>query len=300
MKVSRSVIGQDYRRPPTISTSLWRPPVYRGAMAPRWILLSLVALGSSPAAGQQAEAPRDFCPDRPGLGTPPCTIDRGRAAVELGVADWTLDRSADSRTDTIEAGQLLVRFGLTDSLEAQIGWTAFGHVRERDRLTGSVQRHSGIGDLTVALRQNLANPDGSGFSAAAMPYATLPTGNRAIGAGEWTAGLLIPLSYELGGGLQLGVTGRVEAAADEDRDGRHLAYGGVAGLSLPLSEKLDATFEVAANRDEDPSGHATEWLAGLSAGWMAKDDLQLDAGVNIGLDRTAPALQLYLGVARRF
>lgn len=269
-------------------------------MGPRRILLSLVALGLSPAAAAQSEALRDFCPDRPGLGTPPCTIDSGHVAVELGLADWTLERTPGSRTDTVEAGQLLVRAGLTDSLEAQIGWTAFGHVRERDRATGSVASASGVGDLTVALRQNLVNPDGTGFSAALMPYATVPAGNSAIGAGEWTAGMLLPLSYELGGGVQLGVTAQVEAAADSDRDGRHLAYGGVAGLSLPLSDALGATFEIAASRDRDPSGHATEWLAGLSAGWMAEDGLQLDAGANIGFSAAAPDLQLYLGVAKRF
>lgn len=268
-------------------------------MGPRRILLSLAALGLSPAAAQ-AEGLRDFCPDRPGLGAPPCTIDSGHVAVELGLADWTLDRSADRRTDTVEAGQLLVRAGLTDSLEAQIGWTAFGHVRELDRVTGSAERASGIGDLTVSLRQNLTNPDGSGFSAAVMPYATLPTGNEAIGAGEWTAGVLLPLSYDLGGGVQLGVTAQVEAAADSDRDGRHLAYGGVAGLALPLSDALGVTLEVAASRDRDPSGHSTEWLGGVSAGWMVREDLQLDAGANIGLDSTAPDLQLYLGVAKRF
>ncbi|HEX8621423.1 MAG TPA: transporter [Allosphingosinicella sp.] len=268
-------------------------------MRVRPTLLGLAVLGLSPTSAP-AETLRDFCPDRPGLGTPPCTIDRGHVAVELGVADWTLDRSADSRTDTVEVGQWLVRLGLTGSLEAQIGWTAFGHVRERDRATGSVDRVSGIGDLTVALQQNLANPDGSGFSAAVMPYATLPAGNEAIGAGEWTAGVLLPLSYDLGGGVQLGLTAQVEAAADEDRDGRHLAYGGVAGLALPVSDALDITAEVAATRDDDPSGHATQWLAGLSAGWMAREDLQLDAGVNVGLDSSAPDLQLYLGVARRF
>ena len=268
-------------------------------MGPRPILLSLAALGLCPAAAR-AETLRDFCPDRPGLGTPPCTVDADHVAIELGLADWTLDRSPDSRADTIEAGQLLVRIGLTDNLEAQIGWTAFGHGRERDRATGSVARGSGVGDLMVALRRNLANPDGSGFSAAVMPYATLPTGNAAIGAGDWTAGVLLPLSYELDGGVQLGVTAQAEAAADSDRDGRHLAYGGVAGISLPLSKALGVTVEIAANRDQDPSGHATEWLAGLSAGWMAEDGFQLDAGANIGLDAAAPDLQLYLGVAKRF
>ncbi len=173
-------------------------------------------------------------------------------------------------------------------------------MRERDRATGAVASASGIGDLTIALRQNLANPDGSGLSAAIMPYATLPTGDGAIGAGEWTAGLLLPLSYDLGGGLQLGLTAQAEAAADQDGDGRHLAYGGVVGLALPLSDAVGVTAEIAAARDHDPSGRETEWLAGLSAGWMAAEGLQLDAGINVGLDSTAPDLQLYFGVARRF
>ncbi|HEX8625308.1 MAG TPA: transporter [Allosphingosinicella sp.] len=261
-------------------------------------ILPALALGLA-AASARADEMRDFCPDRPGLGTPACTIDKGHFDVELGIVDWTLDRTSGSRTDTLEAGQLLVRLGLTDTLEAQLGWTAFGHVRVRDRSTGSVGRGSGVGDVTLALRQNLANPDGSGFSLAVMPFATLPTGGPAIGAGEWSAGLILPLSYDLGADVQLGLTGQVEAAADEDRAGRHLAYGAVAGLSMSLTEALGATFEIAATRNEDPAGHSTEWLAGLSAGWMAKDDLQLDAGANFGL-HGAPDVQVYLGVSKRF
>ena len=267
-------------------------------MGPGPIMLALAALGLGASA--RAETLRDFCPDRPGLGTPPCTIDAGHFDVELGLGDWTLDRSPASRVDTIEAGQILVRIGLTDSLEAQMGWTAFGHVRMLDRPTGATASASGVGDLSIALRQNLVNPDGSGLSLAVMPFATLPTGNDVIGAGEWTAGLLVPVSYDLGSGVQLGLTAQAEAAADEDRSGRHLAYGGVAGVSLPLSDTVGATFEIAARRDEDPSGHATEWLAGLSAGWMAQEGLQLDAGANLGLGSAAPDLQLYFGVSRRF
>src|SRR5688572_6454817 len=92
------------------------------------IIIGLGVLGLATTAAE-AETLRDFCPDRPGLGTPPCTIDPGHFDVELGLADWTLDRSSVSRDDRIEAGQLLVRIGLAGSLEAQIGWTAFGHVR---------------------------------------------------------------------------------------------------------------------------------------------------------------------------
>jgi hypothetical protein len=110
---------------------------------------------------------------------------------------------------------------------------------------------------------------------------------------------MVPLSHDVGKGVQIGLTAHIEAAADEDRDGRHLGYGGVVGLSIPVSDALGATFEVATTRDEDPAGSRTEWLAGLSAGWMADENLQFDAGANFGLHRAAD-VQLYLGLSRRF
>ena len=238
------------------------------------------------AGSARAEEGRDFCPDRPGLGTPACTIDRGRVAGELGLFDWT----RDGHQDEFAAGDLLVRYGLTDKLEMQFGWTAYTH--------GPTD--SGTGDLFVALRRSLYHPDGSGFSVAVMPYATLPTGSDGIGAGDWGAGLLVPMSYELPHGFALGLTAEADAAVDEDGHGRHLAYSAILGLDVPVSERVGATVELSAGRDEDPSGHATQLLAGLSAGWTPSDDLQLDVGANLGLNRESPDLELYFGVARRF
>jgi hypothetical protein len=238
------------------------------------------------AGGARAEAPRDFCPDRPGLGTPPCTIDRGRFAVELGLVDWT----RDGHEDEVSASELLARYGLTDSLEMQVGWTAFVHAGGR----------SGTGDVFVALRQNLHNPDGSGFSVAVMPYATLPTASNGVGAGDWGAGVLVPVSYELPGEIKLELTAEADAAVDEDGDGRHFAYGAILGLDVPLSDAVGATFELSAKRDRDPAGATTELLAGLSADWAPTENLQLDIGANAGLNRASPDVELYVGVARRF
>jgi hypothetical protein len=250
------------------------------------------------AGAAQAEDLRDFCPDRPGLGTPACTIDKGHAAIELGLGDWTLTRQGGDREDDFATGDLLVRYGLTSSLEMQVGWTAYTHVRAR---SGKFVAHQGgVGDVFVALRQNLHDPDGSGFSIALMPYATLPTGSDGIGAGDWGAGLLVPMSYELPHGLALDFTAEADAAVDADGNGRHFAYSAIFGLDVPLADKVGATAEFSAGRDEDPSGHSTELLAGLSAGWTPNDNLQLDVGANVGLNRDSPDVELYFGVARRF
>src|SRR3954463_12746112 len=149
-------------------------------------------LAAAPARAAQL---RELCPDRPGLGTPACTMDPGHIQIELGLGDWTLTRQGADREDDFATGDVLLRYGLTSRLEMQVGWTAFTHVRTR---SGTLVAHDhGVGDLTIALRQNLHNADGSGFSVALMPYATLPTGSGGIGAGDWGAGILVPMSYEL-------------------------------------------------------------------------------------------------------
>lgn len=243
---------------------------------------------------------REFCADRPGLGTPACTLDPGHLMLETGLIDWTRESDPQARTDMFESGDFLLRFGVGESTELQAGWTAFGYARERDKSSGAIQHGSGTGDVMLAIRQNLRNPDGSGFSAAAMPYVTLPIGGRTIGAGAASMGFLIPISYDLSQGVTLSATPEVDAAADGDRHGRHLAYGGVVGLGVDLTSHLSGALELEALRDRDPDGHATQSLAGLSLAWLPRDDLQLDIGGVAGLNHDSPDVELYLGVARRF
>lgn len=262
------------------------------------VCIALFATLPGVALAQQAS--RDLCADRPGLGTPACTVEPGRIVFELGLADWTREHDGDKRTDTILAGDMLVRIGLAGHLEAQVGWTGYGDVRTREPLTAMVERRDGIGDVTLALRRNLSNPDGSGLSIAIMPFATLPVGNSAIGAGDWGAGLLLPIGFDLGSGLSLAFTPEVDAAVDSDGSGRHFAYGSVAGLGFDLSGSLSGTAELSATRDEDEPEHTTQMLASLSFAWQSGDDLQLDIGANLGLNHDSPDRQIHAGIVRRF
>jgi len=258
----------------------------------------MLAMGlAAPAAAQDL---RPLCADRPGLETPACTVDAGHVQVELGLGDWILNRGADVRTDTILAGDILARIGLTGNLEARLGWTAYGHQRERDRTTGAVDRTARTGDVTIGFKQNLRNPDGSGLSIALLPYATLPVGRGPIGAGDWGAGLIGSISYELSDTLQVVASPEIDAAVDEDGDGRHLAYGGEVGLSGTLTDALSATVDVELLRDRDPGQHSTKALAGVSLAWQPQKLLQFDVGSNVGLNHASADVEVYVGVTRKF
>ncbi|HJQ16318.1 MAG TPA: transporter [Allosphingosinicella sp.] len=261
----------------------------------RRVVGPLLLLCASAAA--RAEDLRDFCPDRPGLGTPACTIDKGHGDVEIGIADWTRDRDSGVRINSWVFADTLLRYGVSDRLEAQLEWQGLG-IRQAHGTGAGNDR--GSGDLRLALRRNLRNPDGAHFSAAIMPFVTLPVGSSPIGGGDWAAGLIVPLSYALPHGVQLAFTGEADAAADSQGRGHHLALVGTAGIGVPLAPAFDATLEVQRRDDQDPSGTQHATVGGVALAWQPGDALQLDAGANVGLSRNAPGVELYAGVSRRF
>ena len=253
---------------------------------------------SAPAWGEGKL--RDLCAERPGLDTPACTVDPGHLQVEVGLGDWTLDRQPDSRTDTIVVGDISARYGVGESTEIRLGWSAYGHSRTRGQATGAVDRLSGTGDVTIGLKQNLSSPSGDGFSLAVLPYATLPTGKTGIGAGDWGAGLLIPASYALTEVFTLELTPEWDAAVDSDGEGRHSAYGSAAGLGVKLNEQWSMSVEGQLIRDRDPAGHSTQALAGAYLAWQPKRRIQFDAGAQAGLNHATPDVELYFGISEKF
>jgi hypothetical protein len=263
----------------------------------RPIIGLLLLTFAAPAAAQDL---RDLCADRPGLGVPACTVDKGHVQIEIGLADWTRDSQPDSRTDTILVGDSLARIGVGDATELRLGWTAYGHESDRDRATGLVDRAARVGDVTVGLKQNLVNPDGDKLSIALLPFASLPVGRQPIGAGTWSAGLIVPVDYALNKALTVQFTPEIDASANESGHGRHLAYGGVVGLGIDLSDSVSTEIEIEESRDRDPSGHTTQSLAGVSLAFQPTKQTQLDIGVNAGLNHNSPDAELYVGVSRKF
>jgi len=253
---------------------------------------------AAPAAAE--DKLRDLCAERPGLDTPACTVDPGHLQMEVGLGDWTLDKQPDSRTDTFVTGAISARYGVGNSTEIRFGWTVYGHSRTRDHATGAVDRVSGIGDVTIGLKQNLSSPSGDGFSMALLPYATLPTGKNGIGAGDWGAGILLPASYALTQIFTLELTPEWDAAVDGDGKGRHSAYGSAAGLGVKLNEQWSMSVEGELIRDRDPAGHSTRALAGAYLAWQPKDRMQFDAGAQAGLNHTTPDVEVYFGITEKF
>lgn len=257
------------------------------------LVIALISLATTPALADD----RDFCADRPGIGTPPCTLAPGSLMLEATGAEWDHSSDAQSVEDKLTLGDFALRVGVTQSAEVQFGLTSYIHDRDRDRATGLVSHQSGVGDAFVAVRQGLAGPNGP---VAIQAFVIVPTGDAAVGAGDWGGGVLLPVQLKLPSGFQLGLTPEIDAAVDADGKGRHLAYGGVAGLSHDVGKNVSAGAEIAAFEDEDPGGHSLDARVTGELAWQVNPRLQLDVEGDLGLSSGAPDHAVMVGFAEKF
>lgn len=267
------------------------------------IVFGIVAFIATPVLARESTPPlRELCADRPGFNTAACTVDPGHLQVEIGLTGWTLDKQPDERTDSIDAGDILLRYGVGPTTELRLGWAAFGHVRTRDRITGAVERTQGVGDVTLALKQNLRHPaeSANGLALALLPYVTLPTGHDEIGAGDWGAGLIVPISYKLNDTLLFALSPEIDAAVNESGSGRHLAYGTAMGMEIGLTDTVTLTPELQIMRDRDPEHHAWMNSAAVSLDFQPAAMMQIDVQATAGLNHDAPDVALAFGITRKF
>ena len=255
--------------------------------------VALWALIGTPASAED----QDFCAERPGQTTPPCTIEPGRFMLEVAAVSWNLTRDVGQRTDTVQLGGAVMRAGLTPRLEAQVGWTPITLQRVHDRSSGTIMRTSGTGDVSLGFLYGLAGANGP---VGVQGFVTLPTGRSGIGAGDWGAGLRLPVAIKVGPSLQFSLTPEVDAAVNSSGKGRHFAFGAAGGIGFPLSKSLGLGADVAVFRDDDPGGAATRATSSLSLAWQVGGNTQLDIGGIVALNANSPDQTLYFGIAHRF
>ena len=78
-----------------------------------------------------------------------------------------------------------------------------------------------------------------------------------------------------------------------------IAWSGAAGVSRAFGPTT-LGVEVWGQIDDDPADRTYQASADLTAAFAVGSNAQLDAGVNFGLNRTTPDVEVYAGVARRF
>lgn len=251
---------------------------------------------ASPAQAAGDAAP--ICADRPSKSTGPCTVPPGHAQIETGLIDWSRDTSGGVRTDLVVLGSSLIKYGISGRADVELGITPLETLHLRS--AGSSERHSSVGDLLLRVKYRLTAA-GAPVEVALDPFTKVPTANRRLGNGKLEAGFVAPISAQLGTGpLTLSLDPELDWLADADGRGHHAATQQVVNLALAVSDRLSLSAELWMMRDWDPAGTGKRASADGCVAFDMSNDLQLDAGANLGLNKQTPDVELYAGVSMRF
>jgi len=245
---------------------------------------------------------RPLCADRPSKATGPCTVDAGHWQVESDLYNVTFQSAGGVSTRIELFTNPTLKLGLTNSLDVEVSMSPWQRVTTRDGTSGATTTASGIGDLYLRAKWNLAGDDGGQVAFALDPYLKLPTAPTTVGNGEVEAGLAAPLQISLPEGWQLSLGPEADVLANAVGSGRHLNASGVVSVSCPITPELTGAAEVWGDEDFEPTGRVTQASADLALAWIPTKapSVQLDGGINFGLNRATPRSQLYVGVTRRF
>jgi len=253
----------------------------------------LLLLATLPA---KADDLKPICPDRPGRGTSPCTLEEGRFQLELGLFDDSYQHRSDITTDTDNVGTFLAKWGVSDRMDVEAGMALYQRRRTKDA-SGSITLR-GVGDLFLHAKYNPRESDGP-FALVLAPFLKLPTASGELNNGAAEGGLVLPMAYTLGSNWSLAMTPEADMQFNAAGGGYHANLVNVVGLGRSFGP-VTLGVELWSGQNLDPTDTVSQYSFDLTAAWLAGNDTQLDGGVNIGLNRATPDLEFYFGISRRF
>jgi len=245
---------------------------------------------------------RSFATDRPTKSDSPYTVDAGHFQYEADLANWTYDNynSAKTTSSNLLLGDPTLKMGLTRNTDLEFALAPLNIDATHNRITKNNTNGTGFGDIYSRIKVNLLGDDGGDYALAIVPYVKAPTASHEIGNGHWEGGGYMPFIATLPEDWTLDITSEVDILENAALNGNHANFQNLINFNHPMfSPDLTGYVEFWSDVNNDKNT-PTQYTLDFATSWLVKDNLQLDVGINIGLNKAASDVQPYLGISQRF
>ncbi len=246
------------------------------------------------AAGGAAEGLREMTTDRPDATESPFTVNPGHVQLEMDIANFGRDRERGEEVEEWEAAPFNLRFGVTDNFELGFFVVPFRSVTETPA-TGQRARSEGWGDPVLRAKWNFFGNDEGDVALGLIADVKVPIGEREVSNREWEGAVMLPVAFEIGGGWEGAAMTGVEIVYSDA--GEHRAvWSNTITAGRAIAERLGMFVELTSSTGD--GAHVATGNVGLT--FRVHENLQYDAGVNLGLTDAATDTLLFVGLARRW
>lgn len=246
---------------------------------------------------------REMATDRPDKTESAYTLDAGHYQIEMDLLTYTYDRSREGGENlTMEAWAIApinLKVGVLNNVDLQIIAETYNIQRTKNRDTNDTTRVSGFGDLLLRCKTNLWGNDGGPSALSVMPFVKIPTARRDLGNGALEGGIIFPFAMELPAKWGFGGQAEIDWLQDSNRSDYHEEIINTVTVSHDIAGKLAGYVEVFSNLSTE---RGAKWIATFDFGftYAITRDIQLDAGMNIGLTDAADDLNPFIGLSMRY
>src|SRR5215510_9992114 len=249
---------------------------------------------------------REMTTDRPDITESPFTVDAGHVQFETTLVGYTRSAPDQERTvsDEFDFFTTNMRIGITNSAEFDLVWQPYGTIRSRQEDPLRIFHQSGIGGLNLRAKFNLWGNDSfekpGATALALLPFVLLPTDRHNGISPEFVAGgIVVPLAIKLSEKWEVAFNGGLVHLKEDAESRYHTEFLGSASFSYEWSEKFGTYYEIAARfNTENPLGDPV--VLGTGFTYKLSNNVQFDAGVNVGVTRAADRINPFVGISSRF
>jgi hypothetical protein len=252
-----------------------------------------------PAAAPAADSgPSAICTDRPTKASNACTVDPGVFQVEADLFNGAFQHANGVTTDTYLVTNPTLKYGLTKTLDIEANIAPYEVVRTHDS-TGT-HTESGIGDLYLRLKDEIYSSADGNTQIGLYPYLKAPTARHGVGNGAVEGGVVVPVNLKLNDKVTLTFAPEADAFKDAVGSGRHFNTAQVINVGYSLPNDYTVYGEVWGDWNFDPTGTVRQYSLDFAVAKLVNKSFQLDGGVNFGLNRATPGVQVYVGVSKKY
>lgn len=233
----------------------------------------------------------DFSFDRPGAGMGTGITPVGKLAWEqslpsVSYQEGNVDGVKD-KTLTLN-GDMLLRTGLADGLELQLGWQ--GPVWQQYKRAGMKKETNGLGDVSIGLKKAIDLKDDR-LSMALLAEAIIATGNDEFTNHDDIYSLTSAVAYEFSDLIGTSITMRYEA------QNSNWAVTAVPTIDYKIAGKLSGFSEFIYRKAE-----SQDYEYGLGTGlvYALNNRTQLDASIGVDLNGNQKSYNGGFGVSVLF
>lgn len=233
----------------------------------------------------------DFSFDRPGAGMGTGITPVGKLAWEqslpsVSYQEGNVDGVKD-KTLTLN-GDMLLRTGLADGLELQLGWQ--GPVWQQYKRAGMRKETNGLGDVSIGLKKAIDLKDDR-LSMALLAEAIIATGNDEFTNHDDIYSLTSAVAYEFSDLIGTSITMRYEAQNSD------WAVTAVPTIDYKIAGKLSGFSEFIYRKAE-----SQDYEYGLGTGlvYALNNRTQLDASIGVDLNGNQKSYNGGFGVSVLF